>query len=156
MTPAAATSAGHPSLHADVTEGWPPPLNDESSQRWTLRFAEDHPEAAGWGSWYLLLARDAAPPLAIGIAGFRGGPGPDGSVEIGYSVMERHQQRGYGGEAARAEHRFLHGACVSTNWENPDRTGSRAPAPYASGPRAARGTRAEATRAHVAGCGDGR
>ena len=42
-------------LQADVPQDWPPPLNDENSKAFTLRYLEENPDAAGWAAWYFLL-----------------------------------------------------------------------------------------------------
>jgi hypothetical protein len=41
----------------DVTEpsSWPPPLNDESSQRWFLEKLQSDPGIIGWTMWYFML-----------------------------------------------------------------------------------------------------
>ena len=78
---------------------WPPPLNDEDSQRHflsLLRRAE--PDAAGWSLWFCICR---APRALIGNAGFKGPP-KEGRVEIGYSMLEPQQRNGYCTEAVRA------------------------------------------------------
>jgi RimJ/RimL family protein N-acetyltransferase len=40
--------------------------------------------------------------VLVGSGGFKGRPDPDGSVEIGYSMVEEFQGRGYATEAVRA------------------------------------------------------
>ena len=90
-------------LGARVPEGWPPPLNDDQSMQWTLKLLVSNPGAEGFAAWYLALPdpRTGEKEL-IGNAGFKGKPTADGTVEIGYSVMEDRQKNGYGTEAARA------------------------------------------------------
>lgn len=83
-------------LDATVAAEWPPPLNDRDSQSWTLRFLEQHPDATGWAMWYLLRRADRT---AVGVGGFKGLPSVDGTVEVGYSVLEAQQRRGYASEA---------------------------------------------------------
>jgi ribosomal-protein-alanine N-acetyltransferase len=97
----------HPRLaafvRAAVPEGWPPPLNDEDSMRYNLRYLEADPSRIGWAHWYLVHPGSAAEGRRlVGIAGFKGRPTEEGIAEIGYSVMEDHQRRGYGTEAAGA------------------------------------------------------
>ena len=89
-------------LDAEVASPWPPPLNDEESIAWTLQLLEEDPEAVGWGPWYFVACPDGAPPLVIGNGGFKGRPTADGTVEVGYSVVEAHQRRGYAPEAVEA------------------------------------------------------
>ncbi len=87
-------------LNADVPAGWPPPLNDEASRKWALDFLTLHPEAAGWSTWYFLLRNDGSGKRTlIANGGFKGAPLADGTVEIGYSVMEHFQGNGYATEA---------------------------------------------------------
>jgi ribosomal-protein-alanine N-acetyltransferase len=88
-------------LDAQVPDGWPPPLNDERSMAIALNYIEQNPDAAGWGFWYFILRQGPAGRIAIGNGGFKGKPDPDGAVEIGYSIMEGYQRRGYGTEIVR-------------------------------------------------------
>lgn len=78
---------------------WPPPLNDENSQRYFLASLEQAgPDDAGWNLWFCVCRE---PRELVGGAGFKGSP-KDGVVEIGYSMLEAHQRRGYCTEAVRA------------------------------------------------------
>jgi [ribosomal protein S5]-alanine N-acetyltransferase len=89
-------------LGADVASPWPPPLNDDDSRRWMIRYLETNPEP-GWGLWYFLLKREAGErPVAIGNGGYKGPPSRDGTVEIGYSVVPAYQGRGLAAEAIAA------------------------------------------------------
>ena len=88
---------------ARVPDGWPPPLNDQDSMQWTLRLLLSHPGVVGYAAWYLTLPDPQGDGRTlIGQAGFKGPPGLDGTVEVGYSVMEDRQRNGYGTEATRA------------------------------------------------------
>lgn len=89
-------------LGAEIPAGWPPPLNDETTQRWTRDNLVAHPDNGGWGTWYFLLRRDGRTPLLIGSGGFKGKFVAPGTCEIGYSVMEDHQRCGYASEAVAA------------------------------------------------------
>lgn len=95
-------------LGAEIASPWPPPLNDEASIQWMIRYLEQNPETGGWSMWYYLLRREGRAPLAIGNGGYKGAPTPDGTVEIGYSIVESHQRQGLGAEAAGAlvDHAF--------------------------------------------------
>jgi RimJ/RimL family protein N-acetyltransferase len=87
------------SLRVPVPETWPPPLNDEHSQRSFLTALErSRPEDAGWTLWFCLLR---SPRSLVGNAGFKGAP-KEGAVEIGYSMVEAQQRNGYCTEAVRA------------------------------------------------------
>lgn len=56
-------------------------------------------EELGWGPW---LAVDPALGQVVGDLGFKGRPGPDGIVELGFSTVEAHRRKGYASEAGRA------------------------------------------------------
>ena len=89
-------------LGAEVATPWPPPLNDEGSRQWMIRQLRAHPEQ-GWGTWYFVLKRGPGErAIAIGNGGFKGPPSADGTVEIGYSIVEGYQGQGLGAEAIRA------------------------------------------------------
>jgi RimJ/RimL family protein N-acetyltransferase len=85
-------------LEVAVPEVWPPPLNTVETVQYTLRFLEGLPERAGWMSWYIVRHEGR---VLVGQGGYCGLP-EDGAVEIGYSLLEAHQKRGYATEAARA------------------------------------------------------
>jgi RimJ/RimL family protein N-acetyltransferase len=90
-------------LNARVPESWPPPLNDADSMNWFRLYLKENPDAVGWSMWYFLLRDDATGErAAIGNGGFKGKPSPDGTVEIGYSIIESYQRFGYCSEAAQA------------------------------------------------------
>ena len=82
---------------------WPPPLNDEASLAWSISVLEANKGTAGWGFWYFTLPNEeGSPSLAIGNGGFKGPPDADGTIEVGYSVLEEYQRRGYASEAVGA------------------------------------------------------
>lgn len=86
-------------LDVPVPEVWPPPLNDEQSQRSFLSSLEKSgPDGAGWHLWYCIRR---SPRALVGSAGFKG-PARDGIVEVGYSMLETDQRNGYCTEAVRA------------------------------------------------------
>ena len=85
-------------LEVREPDRWPPPLNDESSQRWYIELLRRDPEAVGWGLWYVVaLGRERQ---LIGNVGFKGRPA-GGTCEIGYSLLPAFHGRGYATEAAR-------------------------------------------------------
>ena len=90
-------------LGTEVAAPWPPPLNDEQSNQWMIRYLEANGDAGGWGLWYYVLRRGpSGGPIAIGNGGYKGAPTADGTVEIGYSIVEAFQGKGLGTEAVRA------------------------------------------------------
>jgi [ribosomal protein S5]-alanine N-acetyltransferase len=77
---------------------WPAPLNDENSQRYTLNALERAaPAEAGWSVWYCIHRE---PRALIGIVAYKSAP-INGSVELGYSLLEEHHGHGYCTEAVR-------------------------------------------------------
>ena len=71
--------------------------------QWTLRYLRENPDADGWAMWYFIL-RDVpgGKRLAIGNGGFKGKPSADGTVEVGFSVIESYQRQGLATEAVSA------------------------------------------------------
>jgi [ribosomal protein S5]-alanine N-acetyltransferase len=88
-------------LNAHIPDDWPPPLNDDNSKAFTLRYLVQNHDAAGWSTWYFLLPREGGGAEAIGIGGFKGKP-LAGMVEIGYSILSQYQRQGLASEATEA------------------------------------------------------
>jgi [ribosomal protein S5]-alanine N-acetyltransferase len=88
-------------LRCATPESWPPPLNDENSQRWFREMLQECADAVGWGLWYLVRNEDGKARVLIGNAGFKGRPA-NGGCEIGYSLLSVYEGCGYATEAARA------------------------------------------------------
>ncbi len=84
-------------LNARVPAEWPGPDYAEVLPG-QLQEMEAAPGAAVWGA--LLIHRDDA--TLVGDAGFLGGPDPQGTVEIGYSIVPAYRNRGLATEAIRA------------------------------------------------------
>jgi len=111
-------------LRVPVPSSWPPPLNDEASQRWYLELLQRHRSAVGWGLWYLIRCEPTRE--LVGVAGFKGRPA-GGSCEIGYSVLPSFHGSGYATEASRELIRwaFSHGDVERVTSETlPDLTDS--------------------------------
>ena len=86
-------------LDVPLPTHWPPPLNDENSQKFFLdALLNAAPSHAGWHLWYCLRRE---PRALLGSVGFKGTPSA-GVVEIGYSMLEEHQRNGYCSEAVHA------------------------------------------------------
>jgi RimJ/RimL family protein N-acetyltransferase len=62
----------------------------------------EHPEDGDWSLYYLIRrATPGTTPLLIGAGGFKAAPDPEGTVEVGYSVLPEHQRQGYATEAVK-------------------------------------------------------
>jgi RimJ/RimL family protein N-acetyltransferase len=87
-------------LGADVPGDWPPGEYDPKAREFFLdRMEAAEASARGWFVWYAILRGGAGErPVVIGTGGFLGPPGPNGDVEIGYSVSEAWRGRGLGRE----------------------------------------------------------
>ncbi len=75
---------------------WPPEDNGAQTRDWMRDLLTAHPDEPGYGSWYVVAAG-----RLVGICGFKGPPDIWGEVEIGYSMLEAEQRKGFGTEAAR-------------------------------------------------------
>ncbi|WP_245868977.1 GNAT family N-acetyltransferase [Pontibacter ramchanderi] len=80
------------------TRTWPDQESMDTLPR-IIKRLEQLPEPTGFESWMIVLRHNAT---VIGDAGFKGGPNIEGIVDIGYSIIEQEQQKGYGLETARA------------------------------------------------------
>ena len=64
---------------------------------------EKRPEQAGWWCWYFVLHnRVTGSRVLIGNGGFKGPPDDEGTVEIGYSLLQPYRDKGYTTEAVKA------------------------------------------------------
>jgi ribosomal-protein-alanine N-acetyltransferase len=88
-------------LGAHVPNTWPPDLLADAVPVFVEQL-EVTPSLEGWLSWYWLRRGVAGQaPVLIGSGGFKGPPGPGGTVDVGYSVLPEHQGQGYATEAVR-------------------------------------------------------
>ncbi len=83
-------------LSVRVPENWPPELMRDALPFFQEQLAR-HPDLVGWLSWYWV--RREAEALLIGCGGFKGAPRPEGTAEIGYSVLPQFQGQNYATEA---------------------------------------------------------
>ena len=88
---------------ADQWSHFPEALN------WMHRYLLEHPDEAGWWSYFIIHKADVR---LIGTAGYKGPPAPDGSLEIGYEIADAYQGQGLATETAAAliEHARQRGA----------------------------------------------
>ena len=89
-------------LNARIPGGWPPELYDDDARLYTLRMAEAAPQDEGWWLYYLVLPDGGGGRELVGLAGYKGPPADDGTVEVGYGVLPEHRRRGYASEAVGA------------------------------------------------------
>ncbi|MFZ4475264.1 MAG: GNAT family N-acetyltransferase, partial [Saprospiraceae bacterium] len=66
---------------------------------WLRDYALEFPIDLRWWNYLVLHQKDHC---IIGTCGYKGAPGPDGSVEIGYEIAEPYQNQKLGTEAAQA------------------------------------------------------
>jgi RimJ/RimL family protein N-acetyltransferase len=84
-------------MRARVPRGWPPPLT-EDTQVFMAQTLAAAPHECGWWLWYFI---DAGERALVGQGGFKGPP-QDGTLEVGYSIVEVFQRRGFATEAVGA------------------------------------------------------
>ena len=90
-------------LDARIPSSWPPELLDTAALEWTLRWLENRENDPAWGFYWMVLRESVASfRTLVGVAGFKGMPSEDGTVEIGYGVLPEYQRRGYATETVRA------------------------------------------------------
>jgi RimJ/RimL family protein N-acetyltransferase len=77
-------------------------FSDESRQAMSIKISRmDHasPDLHAWYTYFLMVLVEER--RAIGVCGFKGAPGPFGSVEVGYADHEDYRNKGYMTEAVR-------------------------------------------------------
>jgi ribosomal-protein-alanine N-acetyltransferase len=90
-------------LDARIPRLSPPTPDAQEVMECMAQALERGPDQAGWWCWYFLLLEGVTRHrVLIGDGGFKGPPDVDGTVEIGYSVLQAHRNRGYATEAVKA------------------------------------------------------
>ena len=86
-------------LGADVPESWPPEYLDAAALQYTIDRLAEGAFRAEWQMYFVVLRRGPNSRLLVGGVGYKGPPDADGSVEVGYGIVQDHRRRGYGTEA---------------------------------------------------------
>lgn len=87
-------------LQARIPESWPPAFINTAVMKFTAAQLARGAAEAGWWCWYFVQRETPASNRALlGMGGFKGQPAPDGTVEVGYSILASFQNRGYATEA---------------------------------------------------------
>ena len=81
-------------IGAAAPVSWPPEHNDAAMFAWVRRLIETYPDEPGYNTWFII-----GDGQLCGACGYKGPPGDDGSVEIGYSVIPEAQRRGFASAA---------------------------------------------------------
>jgi ribosomal-protein-alanine N-acetyltransferase len=91
-------------LGVEVPASWPPGEYDRDAIVYFLSQYEIRgPAAIGWYGWYAVRrAEGTSAAKLVGAGGYFGPPSADGTVEIGYSIVDETRGEGYGTELARA------------------------------------------------------
>jgi ribosomal-protein-alanine N-acetyltransferase len=91
-------------LGASIHPSWPPDEEDRQVRDHFGSYLAEHPDAHGYLGWAWLerASGKGEHPVLIGGGGFKGLPSADGTVEIGYSIVEECYGRGLATEAVRA------------------------------------------------------
>jgi [ribosomal protein S5]-alanine N-acetyltransferase len=82
-------------LGVGLAENW---LLYPESVPHALKMLEEDAQNLRWGMHFFLHKDEN---VIIGSGGFKGAPGPDGTVEIGYAIAPAYENQGYATEAAR-------------------------------------------------------
>lgn len=89
-------------LGAAIPPSWPPGEYDRSAMEFFHARLSESPEAIGWYGWYAIHRPDDGDAAVVGAGGFLGPPGPEGAVEIGYSIAPEYQARAFATELVQA------------------------------------------------------
>lgn len=87
-------------LGASLHPEWPGQDTRDFVPLYLHRLRND-PGLLGWGVWLVIL-EEGPRRTVIGDLGYKGPPGEDGSVDIGYGIAPSQRDKGYATEASRA------------------------------------------------------
>ncbi len=79
----------------DLADGW---THFPEALIWMRDYAREHPVDMSWWNYLIIHRHDVR---LIGTCGYKGEPGPDGTVEIGYEIAAAYQGRGLATESAQ-------------------------------------------------------
>jgi RimJ/RimL family protein N-acetyltransferase len=85
-------------LGVAVPPSWPPEYNDDASFQFTVDQLLKGTEQEGWWMHLVVLRSEK---LLIGTVGYKGPPSADGTVELGYGIVNDHRRKGYATEAVK-------------------------------------------------------
>ncbi len=74
---------------------WLPPFGDAGVRNWFRKQLLADPMLAPWLGHYIVHSHNGKETL-VGTAGYKGPPGSDGVVEIGYSIVPSYHRKGIG------------------------------------------------------------
>lgn len=90
-------------LEAAVPASWPPGEYDRPAMEFFRARLSERDDVVGWYGWYAVHRPvEGAGAVVIGVGGYIGPPGPEGIVEIGYSIAPEFQARAFATELVRA------------------------------------------------------
>lgn len=90
-------------LGARVGPQWPPDLYDADAVEWSLDQVRADPRFEEWGMRYLVVREaDGGGREVVGVAGYKGPPDAEATVEVGYAVVPAYRRRGLATEAVLA------------------------------------------------------
>lgn len=111
-------------LSATVPENWPPESTVDALP-FFLSCVESSPDQVGWFGWYAMTTKtDETTSILVGGGGFMGPP-EGGAVQMGYSVIEQYNRKGFATEmvGGLVNWAFAHPECTvvsaETEWANP-------------------------------------
>ena len=110
-------------LGAVVPKNWPPKSTVDALP-FFLNCVESSPLYIGWMGWYAVTTTTGSFPELIGSGGFMGPP-ENGAAQLGYSIIDQHQNQGFATEMVGGliKWAFSNPECTrlvaETEWENP-------------------------------------